>query len=109
MFFDVLRNLLLAAERFAEHGNMVLLDIIEEGILQELVDLVSLGLGSVHFLHEPYRHFTGTEAGNLSLLAKGFQRFFQISFIVSLFHVDGKFAAHIADLFKLNIHFWFSL
>ena len=29
----------------------------------------------------------------------------QVGTVLSFFHVDGKITAHIADLFKLNIHF----
>ena len=107
LLLDVLRSLLFAGEGFAEHVDVVLLNIVEERVLEQLVHFFCLDLRAIHFLHQASGHLTRSEARHLRLASHFLERFVYFCFVVSLLDLEREFAAYVANFFKLDIHISF--
>ena len=92
--------LLFVGQGLTKNFEFVLLDVIVKGILQHLVDFVHLDGGTVLALDEAHGNHTRTEAGDVGLLAEGFERFVYFLFIVGEYQLYHKLGLNVAYILQ---------
>ncbi|EJX02968.1 hypothetical protein EVA_08924 [gut metagenome] len=97
LVFDILWFLLFARKGFAQHVDVVFLDVCVKLFAEQFVHFVSLSLSTIHLLYQSCRYLTWTEAWHLSLLADRLDSFLYVLFVVSLNHIHSDHCVYVAN------------
>ena len=102
---NVYGHLLVAGQRFAEHVDMIVVDVLVHFLSHHLVDDVHLHGGAILALDHPHGDHARTESRHLCALAIVFQLFLYFCLVVSLFHGERHQAVYLVRIFKCYFHF----
>ena len=96
----------LVGQGVAENVEVVLLDIVEQGVANELVDLVIFHALAIFLLDEAGGHVTRTESGLGVLLADFLELFLYLVRVVALCNHHCDLAGDVAESCIINLHFF---
>ena len=91
-FFHFYRN------RFAQHAELVVADIIDYSFVNFLIDDIACHLLAESAVKFASRNMTRTETGDRVFLANFFEFFGYFIFVILLLDVNGEHCAHIVFL-----------
>ena len=79
---QVLGLLIGRGQWLTQYVQIVVLDVVEQGIREQFVDFVGRNPLGIHFFDDAHGNHARAEAGNIGFLTIGFQRFFDFFLIV---------------------------